>query len=192
MGAFASAEIQHSAQPATFAVSCAEDNATHPRLHQCARAHWARLECHDQCAVVEAPVAPQSGCLTQCHEFSVPERVVIQLTSVAPPTDRPACSIENNRCHWDLTREPHRFSTPQQTLHPGLGEATGFWGRGWWHRFWLRCQRTIDREGLSAAWQFPLGWRMVCLVARSCRQPPGTTVILAWPLFRIPSRPTIA
>ncbi len=46
------------------------------------------------------------------------QRLLIPLTPVASPADRPALCIEHHGGHGNLTGAPHGVGTPQQALHP--------------------------------------------------------------------------
>jgi hypothetical protein len=97
---------------------CSEDHLADPGLHQGACTHWARLQGHQQGAVVESPIAPYTGGLLQGHQFRVAQRVLIAFAPITAPTQSPPLAIHENGSHRNFPFAAHGISTPQKPMHP--------------------------------------------------------------------------
>jgi len=118
VGARVGAQIDHTTQPTSFGVAGTRHHSPHPGLHQCPSTHGAGLECDEQGAVVEAPIAPQASGLLQSHQFGMAEGLLVSLAPVAAPAHGPSLAIHHHGGHGNLSLATHQLSVPEQPLHP--------------------------------------------------------------------------
>lgn len=120
VGARIVGEVQTSPQRASLGVWRTKDHTTDARLHQCSCTHRARLEGHQQGAVVHPPIPPQARRLIHGQQLGMGERFLVPLASVAPPAHRAPVLIENDRRHGDFPPLTADLRQAQQTMHPQL------------------------------------------------------------------------
>jgi hypothetical protein len=118
VSAGAGAQIEYAAQSTPFGVMGAKHHLANPRLHQGSCTHGAGLQCDEQGAVVEAPVAPQASGLLQCHQLGMAKGLLVLLAPVTAPAHGPSLPIHDHGGHGNLALLAHQLSAPQQPLHP--------------------------------------------------------------------------
>ena len=102
---------------ARFRIIRAIHKAPDAGVHQCARAHCARLNCNKQLALFQAVVTNGSTCFTQGNDLSMGRRVGVGDVAIPSPPYDPAAA-HYDRAYWHLSCLKRPVGAAQGFLHP--------------------------------------------------------------------------
>lgn len=145
VGACVGGEVQTTAKGSALRIQRTKHHGAHTGLHQRTGAHRAGLQADQQCASVEAPVAPQACRLCQCHQFGMTERIGLGLAPVAAPANAASCFVQYHGRYRNLPVITHPLAVAQQAPHPhfvllhGLGAS----GLGGLQRLAISCDTSL-------------------------------------------------
>jgi hypothetical protein len=74
-----SSQVDRASHGSPLGVSRGKDHLSNSRLNQGTGAHGTGFQGHQQSAVIETPVTTQAAGLLNCHQLSVPKRIIVQL-----------------------------------------------------------------------------------------------------------------
>ena len=113
-------QVDRASHGSPLRVSRGKDHLSNSRLNQGTGAHGTGFQGHQQSAVIETPVTTQAAGLLNCHQLSVPKRIIVQLPLIDAMANAAASVIQNNGAYWNLSTFAESTRSLNQTLHPGL------------------------------------------------------------------------
>lgn len=122
VGCRALAQVQDTPQPSPLPVCRTKNHTPHSCLYESRGTHDARLQGHQQGAIIKSPISPQGSSLPQGHQFPMAKGIPIPLTPVGSPANAAPAIIENDRSHGNLSSLAHHGRPAQQAPHPQGGE----------------------------------------------------------------------
>ena len=106
-------------------IECSVDEACNPRPDDGTGTHRTGLEGHDKGGTVEPPPAGRLGGTAQRHELGMPERILIDFTSIVSAPDHRTSAVEDHRSDGNVVMLAGQARLGEGEFHPILKLQVG-------------------------------------------------------------------
>ena len=118
-------QIPDRASSTGLLIESAVDHLSDARTDRSTGAHRTGLEGHDKGAVIETPPSDRLGGIAQGHELGVPERVLIDFSSIVTAADHRTITVEDHSPDGNVVMLAGQGSLGEGECHPLLEVRVG-------------------------------------------------------------------